>query len=223
MASVRFEGRKENRQKLLACGFEARGDRMFLCRDLADGQMRLDLTVESDGTVTTAVTDVATDEEYVLHLVPEASGAFVGRVRAEYQAVLDELCERCFDFSAFTAGQSRKLVEFAHENYGEELEFLWDDTPDCAIWRRSDNRKWYGLLMVISKRKFGLDTDERIEVLNFRHNAEKDGKIVDGQRYFPAYHMNKTHWVSALLDGSVPTEELTARRERSRALALKKG
>lgn len=222
MATVRFEGRKENRQKLLACGFEARGDRLFLCRDLANGQMRLDLTVEADGTLTTAVTDVAAEEEYVLHLVPEASGTFVGRVRAEYQAVLDEICERCYDPTAFAVGQSRKLVGYVRESYGEELEFLWEKTPDCAIWRRADNRKWYGLLMVIPKRKFGLDSDERVEVLNFRHNAAKDGTIVDGQRYFPAYHMNKTHWVSVLLDASVPTGELTERLERSRELALKK-
>lgn len=34
----------------------------------------------------------------------------------------------------------------------------------------------------------------------------------------PAYHMNKTHWISVVLDGSIPEEEILGMIARSHAL-----
>lgn len=223
MAVVRFEGRKKNDPKLLAYGFQSKGETLSLCRDLADGQMRLDLVVRADGSLISKVTDTATDEEYVLHLVPDAAGSFVGRVRADYQSVLDDICAHCYDFVAFGDGQAKALADYVKRQYGASLEFLWDNSPDAAIWRRDDNRKWFGIMMVVPRRKFGFDSDERVAVMNFKHDAKQDGAITDGQIYFPAYHMSKVHWVTVILDGSVPIEELTARIDRSYELAKKKG
>ena len=223
MAVVRFEGRKKNDPKLLAYGFQPNGDALSLCRDLADGQMRLDLSVHADGSLTSKVTDTATDEEYVLHLVPDAAGSFVGRVRNDYQTVLDDVCASCYDFLSFGDGQAKALADYVKGRYRASLEFLWGNSPDAAIWRRDDNRKWFGIMMVVSRRKLGFDSDERVAVMNFKHDAKQDGTITDGAKYFPAYHMSKVHWVTVVLDGSVPTEELTARLDRSYELAKKKG
>ena len=37
--------------------------------------------------------------------------------------------------------------------YCDELEFLWQKFPDNAVWRRKDNKKWYGALLTVSKEK----------------------------------------------------------------------
>jgi predicted DNA-binding protein (MmcQ/YjbR family) len=34
------------------------------------------------------------------------------------------------------------------------------------------------------------------------------GSVLNETGIFPAYHMNKAHWISALLDGSVEKEKL---------------
>jgi predicted DNA-binding protein (MmcQ/YjbR family) len=40
--------------------------------------------------------------------------------------------------------------------------------------------------------------------------------------YLPGYHMNKKHWFSVILDGSVSNDELFSRIDESYTLAKKK-
>ena len=45
-------------------------------------------------------------------------------------------------------------------------------------------------------------------ILNIKCDPLVLGGLIDYQRYFPAYHMNKEKWVSAILNGTIPQEEL---------------
>ena len=83
----------------------------------------------------------------------------------------------------------------------------YDTTPDCpfsddfetAVLRHKDNRKWYALLMKLSRRKFGFDSDEVIDVVNLKVPMELSCSFSVEDGVYPAYHMNKLHWVSILL------------------------
>lgn len=88
--------------------------------------------------------------------------------------------------------------------------------------RRSDNRKWYAAILTVSKRKLGLELDEKIEIINLRIRAENMESTVDGKRIFAGYHMNKKHWVSVRLDGAVGIEKICKMVDESYVLALKK-
>ena len=55
-----------------------------------------------------------------------------------------------------------------------------------------------------SRRKFGFDGDEVIEVLNVKQPVEMFGSFGPEDGVFPAYHMNKLHWVSILLPDAPP-------------------
>lgn len=46
-------------------------------------------------------------------------------------------------------------------------------------------------------------------------------RIPDGERFFPGYHMNKKHWFTVLLDGSVPDDEICRLLDESYVLAAK--
>jgi hypothetical protein len=52
--------------------------------------------VDERGTVKTLLVDCASGDEYVQHFVPAATGAFVGRVRREFDDVLDRIDAACF-------------------------------------------------------------------------------------------------------------------------------
>ncbi|MDR3176713.1 MAG: MmcQ/YjbR family DNA-binding protein [Desulfovibrio sp.] len=54
-----------------------------------------------------------------------------------------------------------------------------------------------------------------------RIKPEEIDTLIDGKRYFPGYHMNKKHWFTICLDGSVSTEEIFCRIDESFALARK--
>ena len=46
----------------------------------------------------------------------------------------------------------------------------------------------------------------------------KDLLISSRAGYYPAYHMNKSHWITVLLDGTVPEQELYAAIDESYVL-----
>ena len=53
--------------------------------------------------------------------------------------------------------------------------------------------------MRVSRRKFGFDSDEVIEVANLKLPTDMFGSFGAAEGVFPAYHMNKLHWISVLL------------------------
>lgn len=214
-----FKNRTLNCEKLIKYGFEKVGDRYVYSTEIFDNQFRMTVKVDGSGEVETELFDLAAEEVYTLHLVAEASGEFVGRVRSECESVLNDIAESCFDSSIFGGQCSKKVIEYARNKYGDELEFLWERYPDAAVLRRKDNQKWYALFMTIPKSKLGLDDKEPEEIIDLRFNVDELPKKVDGERYFLGYHMNKKHWLTMLLDGSVPIEEILNYLDESYKLA----
>ncbi|MBQ8859374.1 MAG: MmcQ/YjbR family DNA-binding protein [Clostridia bacterium] len=221
MANVTPKAKKPNEKKLLAFGFKKKNGTFLYLRDLVEGQMRMAVEVAPDGNISATVTDKSTDEEYVLHRTPHAQGAFVGRVKAEYDAILDDIFVGCFDNEVFKSEQAKEIIAYVRDKYDDEFEYLWQKFPDNAIVRRKDNQKWYAALLTVSRRKLRLDSDENAEILDLRARPEDIATTVDHERYFPGYHMNKKHWITACLDGTIATEELCSMIDTSYKLAKK--
>ena len=186
--------------------------------DILHGEFRLEITLGKNLMPETRLTENATGEEYVLYKT-DAVGSYVGAVRAAVAAVLRNIAEQCYETAVFKARQSVELIAYVRENYGDELEFLWEKFPDCAIWRRKDSRKWYGVLLTVSRRKLGLPSEDTAEILDLRGEPKLLEQLVDNKRYFPGWHMNKKHWYTIVLDGSVPLEQICRRVEQSYFLA----
>lgn len=122
----------------------------------------------------------------------------------------------------FQSQQAQELIEYVRETYGDELEFLWQKFPRNAIWRNQSNRTWYSVLLVIPAKKIGAGGDELIEIIDLRFPKGEILSIVDGQKFFEGYHMNKNNWITIKLDGSVPTAEIIALLDQSYQISLKK-
>ena len=221
MNQMFFHNRKANPEKLLAYGFVQDHSGYCYGTEIADGQFRLVVSISRNGEVRTQVIDKETGDEYILHRTAKATGAFVGTVKADYEAALTEIDEKCFDPDVFKSEQAKEIIAYVREKYGDELEFLWKKFPENAIWRRKDTNKWYAALLTVSANKLGLDSNEMVEIIDLRMKAEDISQIVDFEKYFPGYHMNKKHWITICLDGAVPMEELHIRIDHSYVLATK--
>ncbi|MBQ7630401.1 MAG: MmcQ/YjbR family DNA-binding protein [Selenomonadaceae bacterium] len=181
----------------------------------------LKLTLEVvGGKIFSRVEDLA-GEEYTLHLVESSVGGYVGAVRDEYQKILAAFEENCCEENIFRAQLTKRLIIYVREKFGDELEFLWEKFPNAAVWRRQDTRKWYALIMEIPERKLGLDSDNTVEILNLHGTSDDVKNLVDGEKYFPAYHMNKKSWFTIRLDGSISFDEICMRLDESHRLAVK--
>ena len=78
-------------------------------------------------------------------------------------------------------------------------DYPFDEDFETAVLRHTDNRKWYAIVMRVSRSKFGLDSDEVIDVVNLKLPTEMFGSFGAADGVYPAYHMNKLHWISVLL------------------------
>ncbi len=210
--------RRADPEKLRAYGFRETDGAYLYEQPLLSGAFTLRVRVRADG-ADACLIDAATDEPYTLFLVEDAQGSFIGEVRAAYCDALSAVAEACFAKTVFQSGYSQSMIEYARNAYGDELEFLWEKSPKNAILRRKDNRKWYAALLTISKSKLGAFPDEEIEVLDLRAAPEAIPDMVDGKRVFAGYHMNKKHWITLPLDGTLPAEEICAMLDTSYALA----
>lgn len=216
-----FKRKKSNLEKLLDFGFVKNNDCFTYTKAIMDEKMQIIVKITCDDIVSVKVIDNLLGEEYVLHNQLDATGAFVGAVRSEYENVLAEIAANCFEPDVFKSDCAQAVIEYMRQAYQDEFEYLWSRMPDNAIVRRKDNRKWYGAMLTIPKKKLGLQGDEIIEILNLKVKPEECRLIVDGKRYFQGYHMNKNHWISICLDGSVGVEEIFERIDVSYKLAGK--
>lgn len=106
------------------------------------------------------------------------------------------------------------IIDWVRNEYGTEPEYLWEDTPEFSVLRNRSG-KWYGLLMKISKRKFGIASDEMVEAINVKADTMLIDSLVNEPGFYRAYHMNKRYWISILLDGSVSDETIKGLIEES--------
>ena len=53
--------------------------------------------------------------------------------------------------------------------------------------------------MKVSRRKFGIDSDEITDVVNLKLPLDMFGSFGACDGVYPAYHMNKLHWISLIL------------------------
>lgn len=175
--------------------------------------------IAEDGEISAEVTDSGSKEVYVLHRISGAVGSFVGQVRQEYEDVLEKIAEVCFESDVFKSEEARQVIQYVREKYQDELQFLWPKFPDNAVFRRKDNAKWYAALLILQKKKLGLGGEGAVDIIDLKIKPEDVDALVDGKKYFPGYHMNKKHWFTICLDGSVPIEEIFDRLDESFALA----
>lgn len=97
----------------------------------------------------------------------------------------------------------QSVFAYAQKTYHSAPEYLWADDPDSAVLRRSDNRKWYAVVMKVAGDKLGLDDTAKTDIINVKCDPQMTGSLCMTAGILPAYHMNKTHWITVLLDGSV--------------------
>ncbi|MDE5601596.1 MAG: MmcQ/YjbR family DNA-binding protein [Clostridia bacterium] len=215
-----YKNKKANFDKLIKYGFTLADNAYVLQRDMMDGQFSLRVKV-TDTDIETEVLDLATNEPYTLFLVSEAVGSFVGAIRTEYQEIMLDIAERCFDDYIFKSEYTQSVINYVTDKYGDSLEFLWEKFTDNAVWRRKDNQKWYAAILTVKKDRLGFGSDEKIEVIDLRYNADKIDELVDNVKIFRGYHMNKKHWITICLDGSVELSEIYALIDNSYLLAKK--
>ena len=91
------------------------------------------------------------------------------------------------------------FLEYCASALCTEPDYPFEDDFETAVLRHGDNRKWFALIMKVSMRKFGFDSDRTVDIVNLKLPVEMFGSFSKEDGVYPAYHMNKLHWISVLL------------------------
>ena len=101
-----------------------------------------------------------------------------------------------------------EIFIYVKDTYNIEPDYPWARTPDYAILRHRSNRKWFAAIVNITADKLNLPGRELMDVLLLKCDPILIGSLRSEAGILPAYHMNKEHWITVLLDGSCPKEKV---------------
>lgn len=108
-----------------------------------------------------------------------------------------------------------ELLAYVKEKYGITPEHPWKKSPENMTLKDSGSGKWFALIMLVTKKNLGLVGDEEIFVVNVKSNSEFISMVSQAEGYMPGYHMNKQHWLTIFLDGTVPLEQILEQVDES--------
>lgn len=94
----------------------------------------------------------------------------------------------------------KEFLTYVVNKYGTQAEYLWKKHPNFAVLRHQRNKKWYAILMDVEKAKLGLAGSGKEELLNLKLPSELILILQEDERFLPAYHMNKIHWISLRIE-----------------------
>ena len=60
------------------------------------------------------------------------------------------------------------FLAFCGAELGTEPDYPFDEDFETAVLRHKGSRKWFAVVMRVSRRKFGLDSDEAVDIVNLK-------------------------------------------------------
>lgn len=101
-----------------------------------------------------------------------------------------------------------KLEAYIIETYSTQGELPWMSNPTHTVFRHTSSRKWFALVMDIPRKNLDLTGEGEMNVVNLKCDTRLIGFFLKEVGIFLSWHMNKTHWVSVALDGTVEDEKV---------------
>ena len=214
-----FKSYQFNQEKAQAFGFVEHGGVWTYSCQILQGDFVMRISV-INGELSFQVFDQETGDLYPQVHMETMRGVFVGSVREACLGILYQIRKSCFDVQEFICPQTKRIMGYVQEKYGNQLEYLWEQSPDTAVLRHEESQKWYAVLMRISWNKLEKGREGQVEAVNLKHDQVAD--FLSHKGIYPAFHMNKRYWISVALDDTLSDEEVLELIETSWKLTFKK-
>ena len=214
-----FKAYQFNSKKAREYGFVEKQGVWTYSSTILQGDFLMMVTVE-DGDLSFQVYDQETGDLYPQVHMESMTGSFVASVREACLEILYQIRKVCFDVQDFICPQTKRIMAQIQEKYGNQLEYLWEKSPDTAVLRHEGNQKWYAVLMKISWDKLEKGREGQVEAVNLKHDQVAD--LLSKNGIYPAFHMNKRYWISVALDDTLSDEMVLELIEKSWNLTSKK-
>lgn len=191
--------------KLLNYGFKEENNIYYYEKYILDNNYKICIKIENNNVIG-KIYDLIFNDEY-LNLNVDSNLSFNNKIKEEYIKVLKDIKVKCTKESLFVFKQSNEITNYIKRKYKVNLEFLWDKSSGNGVFRNKNNKKWFGIILSVSKDK--LDSkykQEIIEVINLKLDETMIKELIKMDGFYRAYHMNKKSWISIILDNTLDNE-----------------
>ena len=190
-----FNNRRFLKYELLKYGFINTDNKYSYEKDIICDKFKVQIVVSAQS-VLASIIDTKTGDEYQIPFIAGSIGAFVGEVRKEFETLLRDIRDKCTEIHVFQTKLSIDILKYCKDKYSVSPEFLWKKIPLGAVLRKPSSQKWFAVLMKIKSQSIGIHNNEIIEILNIKLDPAQINILIDFQKFFPAYHMNKKSWLT---------------------------
>lgn len=191
--------------KLLNYGFKKENNIYYYEKYILDNNYKICIKIENNNVIG-KIYDLIFNDEY-LNLNVDSNLSFNNKIKEEYIKVLKDIKVKCTKESLFVFKQSNEITNYIKRKYKVNPEFLWDKSTGNGVFRNKNNKKWFGIILSVSKDK--LDSkykQEIIEVINLKLDETMIKELIKIDGFYRAYHMNKKSWISIILDNTLDNE-----------------
>ncbi|WP_314397120.1 MmcQ/YjbR family DNA-binding protein [uncultured Gemella sp.] len=193
-----------SKEQLKGFGFKEEADKLVYKKEILDSNFLIEI-VFANNQLTIEVYDLEFDEIYSLFSVDSAVGETVQNIREHVEKLLSSILGLADESGKI----SLEIIDYYNNKYGGNRVNPFKKHPDILAMVNEKN-KWYSLFLDVEYNKLNKNTDitTKVKILNVKYPANKILEIIDNKNIFPAYHMNKKHWISIVIDKNIKLEKI---------------
>lgn len=211
-----------NLKTLIPYGFKKEKDIYVYKKTFLNNEFKAIIQVAPNGTLTGNVYEVETNDIYYPLRVEEMFMGFAEQVRMAYRQILEDIKNHCCQKTYFEGAQANRLTQHIIKYYGDYPDFPWPKYNGYGVFRNRNNKKWYALIMNISKSKVDKNKTGNTDAVNLKIDNKKIPELTKQTGIYPAYHMNKNNWITVLLDDTVADTTILSLIDESYGFTLNK-
>ena len=193
-----------SKEQLKSFEFKEEADKLVYKKEILDSYFLIEI-VFANNQLTIEVYDLEFDEIYSLFSVDSAVGETVQNIREHVEKLLSSILGLADESGKI----SSEIIDYCNNKYGENHVNPFKKHPDILALVNEKN-KWYSLFLDVDYNKLNKNTDitTKVKILNVKYPTDKILEIIDNKNIFPAYHMNKKHWISIVIDKNIKLETI---------------
>ena len=193
-----------SKEQLKGFGFKEEEEKLIYRKEILDNSFLIEI-VYVDSQFLIEVYDLEFDEIYSLFSVDSAVGETVQNIREHVEKLLSSILGLADESGKI----SSEIIDYCNNKYGENHANPFKKHPDILAFINEKN-KWYALFLEVEYNKLNKNTNitTKVKILNLKYPTDNISDIIDNQNIFPAYHMNKKHWISVVLDKNIKLETI---------------
>ena len=194
-----------SKEQLNGFGFKEEAEKLIYRKEILDSSFLIEI-VFVNNQLMVEVYDIEFDEIYLLFSVDSAVGETVQNIREHVENLLSSILGLADESGKI----SSEIIDYCNNKYGGNYVNPFKKHPDILAFVNEKN-KWYALLSDVEYNKLNKNTDitTKVKILNVKYPTDRILEIIDNKNIFPAYHMNKKHWISIVLDKNIKLETIT--------------